>query len=249
MKAIVILGLFLFAHVCREAHAQQLEGNWNIIAPPTPDELASATSTRPMWKLNEEGMHILASRFTREDREQRNHIAIPEHLVREPFMRDTPSVVHISGGGWLIGFNGGEFMGGLWSTNEDGSQTKKLLSMADIHALFRTTSGVIVLEGLAHATLDNGSVYFVPASSWATAGARKIADIHSSPEASVQETPEAVLVTTNKAVLRVGSTGTIETLFECKSFFSTELYSFGRPHDLCQFAWIHCSFASEFNWL
>lgn len=95
MKAIVILGLFLFAHVCREAHAQQLEGNWNIIAPPTPDELASATSTRPMWKLNEEGMHILASRFTREDREQRNHIAIPEHLVREPFMRDTPSVVHL----------------------------------------------------------------------------------------------------------------------------------------------------------
>jgi hypothetical protein len=123
VKAIVIIGLFLFPQVCREAHAQQLEGNWSIIAPPTSEELASATSTLPTWKLNEEGMHIVASRFTREDREQRNHKALPEHLVREPFVRGTPSVVHISGGGWLIGFNGGEFMGGLWSTNEDGSQT------------------------------------------------------------------------------------------------------------------------------
>jgi hypothetical protein len=104
-------------------------------------------------------------------------------------------------------------MGGLWSTNEDGSQTKKLLSMVDIHALFPTTNGVIVLEGVAHMTGDDGGAYFVSASSWATAQARKLADLHSSPEASVQETPEAVLVATNKAVLRVASSGTIETLF------------------------------------
>jgi len=120
--------------------------------------------------------------------------------------------LHHADGSWLIGFDGGEFGGGLWSTNDDGSQTSLVLSREDIHALYHTNDGVIVLSGVAHATIDEGKVWFVFDTSWDKAAARLLCDLHGSPDASVQDSPSTVLVVTRSAVLRIGTSGSLETL-------------------------------------
>jgi hypothetical protein len=129
-------------------------------------------------------------------------------------MHGYPVSLQLADGGWLIGFDGGEFGGGLWATNDDGSRKLNILPDEDVHALFSTPDGVIVLSGLAHMGGDQGKAWFVPNSSWANAQVKPLYDLGSSPEASVQESTSAVLVVTDKAVSRVNSSGTLDKLID-----------------------------------
>jgi hypothetical protein len=208
------ISLWLLIQLNRSLYCQQPENDWSIVAAPSSNpNVTAALNSAPTWKVTQQGGNAVATPFTREDREQLSHIPLPPHFVRQTTMLGNASALRVVDG-WLIGFDGGEFEGGLWSTNEDGSQTKALLSNVDIHAMFQTTKGVVVLEGLAHIASDKGSAFFVPASSWASSAATKIADLHSSPEASVQESPDTLLIATNKAVLRLNAAGLLTTLFE-----------------------------------
>jgi hypothetical protein len=150
----------------------------------------------------------------RQDSEQSEDVPLPEYLTREPHMHGIPAVLYLDNGGWLIGFNWGEFEGGLWSANQDGSETKNLLPSVDVHALVPVPGGVVVLAGVAQATLDEGSAFFVPVSEWDKAKAFPILDLHSSPEAYIQKSPDTILVATNKAILRINASGVPQTLFE-----------------------------------
>jgi hypothetical protein len=193
-------------------HAQQLAGDWKVVpAPPVGSEELYATNI-PVWKLRNDGTYITPSHWTRRDGEKQAITSLPEHLTRDSLMHGAPSSLHLDSGGWLVGFNGGEFGGGLWSTSDDGSQTKLLVSQADVHGLIRTPDGIIVLIGLAHMALNQGNASFVPNSSWDRAEAHTIADLSASPEAWLQESPSTVLVATDKAILRVHTSGTVDTL-------------------------------------
>jgi hypothetical protein len=192
--------------------SQQLAGNWKIVPAPAIGSAELYATDVPVWKVREDGAVVTASHWTRRDREEQEKTFLPEHLTRDALMHGAPSSLRLDGGGWLIGFDGGEFDGGLWSTSEDGRQTKLLVHQADIHGLIRTPDGVIVLSGLAHATMDQGSAVFVPNSSWDKAEVHPISDLSSSPQAWVQDSPSTVLVVTNKAILRVHEVGTADTL-------------------------------------
>lgn len=194
--------------------AQQLTGNWSVVPAPAGDVYAFVASNPPTWKLRSYGEHVVASHWTRYDREQAQKVALPEHLLRDWEMRGVPVTFHLDHGGWLIGFDGGEFGGGLWSTNEDGSQTQHLLSSQDVHAIVPALGGAIVLAGVAHMSLDEGSAFWVPSSAWNSAEIHRIADLKSSPEASIQDSPSTVLVATNKEILRIDASGTLQRLFE-----------------------------------
>jgi hypothetical protein len=195
-------------------HAQKFVDEWMIVSPPTGDSSALEKSNLPFWKLHTDGTRIAVSRWTRQDSEQSENTPLPEHLTRKQRMHGVPTVLHLDSGGWIVGFNWGEFEGGLWSTNQDGSETKTLLSRADVHALFLVRGGVIALTGVAHLTLDEGDAFLVPVSEWDTAKAIHVLDLHSSPEASAQDSADTALVATNKAILRIDATGAIETLLE-----------------------------------
>jgi len=213
-----------FAIKAGNLQGQQLVGNWNVSFVPTADDIAWAGSTAPVWKLHMDGANIVASHVTSQDRRPNGAVALPEHF-RMPTTAGVPDTLqpparvpvslHLEGGGWLIGFDAGEWGGSLWSTNEDGSQTKNLL-WNNVHALFQVPGGVIVLVGLAHMTLDEGKAIFVPSSSWDTAEAHVLADLHSSPEASVQESPATIVVATHKAVLRISTSRLAQTVFEAQ---------------------------------
>jgi hypothetical protein len=111
--------------------AQQPIRNWSIVSPPSADATLSAESTAPIWKLRIQGTDIVASRMTRQERERSENLPLPEHFNQRPTSRSTPAVIHLEREGWLIGFNGGEFEGSLWSSDEDGSYL--VIAVANCH--------------------------------------------------------------------------------------------------------------------
>ncbi|MEL6371819.1 MAG: hypothetical protein AAFR03_14005 [Pseudomonadota bacterium] len=58
--------------------------------------------------------------------------------------------------GWIVGFNLGEFGGGLWWVDNEGNGQK--LSYENIHDIFWNGDNIIVTTGLAHLSLDGGSL-------------------------------------------------------------------------------------------
>jgi hypothetical protein len=61
--------------------------------------------------------------------------------------------------GWLLAYDGGEFGGGLWLTNQDGSETKRILSDNVRAVVPLDGSGILVLSGLAHMSTDSGNEF------------------------------------------------------------------------------------------
>ena len=64
--------------------------------------------------------------------------------------------------GWLIGIDAGEWGGGLWITNEDGTRSKQIV-MDNVRGLIPTSRGIFVLSGLAHMHIDFGNVLMLSA--------------------------------------------------------------------------------------
>jgi len=61
--------------------------------------------------------------------------------------------------GWLLAYDAGEFGGGLWLTNEDGSETRLILSDNVRGLVPLEGGGVLVLSGLAHMSMDFGNEF------------------------------------------------------------------------------------------
>jgi hypothetical protein len=59
---------------------------------------------------------------------------------------------------WLLGYDAGEWGGGLWLTNEDGSETKQILT-DNVREMVRLDNGILVLTGLAHMSLDFSNAF------------------------------------------------------------------------------------------
>src|SRR5579884_534003 len=60
--------------------------------------------------------------------------------------------------GWLLGFDHGDFGGGLWRTNDDGSVSRKLLN-ENVKKILPAAQGVLVLTGIVHLRFDTGRAY------------------------------------------------------------------------------------------
>ena len=64
-------------------------------------------------------------------------------------------------GGWLLGFNFGEWGGGLVWLSEDGKQQKRL-SDENVIEIIPYPTGAAVITGLTHLTRNRGEVLFIP---------------------------------------------------------------------------------------
>ena len=141
----------------------------------------------------------------------RKEQTIPPQLKLSKEMIGSRSLLKTSDG-WLIGFDAGEFGGGLWWFSQDGSNVKKLMG-ENVHAIYKTPSGVFVLAGLAHLGLDRGGLYqFVDTPE--KISLKYVTTLGASPEASMLDHDGNILIATMHGVLRVDKDARVRTIYK-----------------------------------
>ena len=73
--------------------------------------------------------------------EEPEKISLPQFLKLSKEMIGSRSLLRTADG-WLVGFDAGEFGGGLWWFNNEGDDNRKLLS-ENMHSILQTTNGVL----------------------------------------------------------------------------------------------------------
>jgi hypothetical protein len=112
--------------------------------------------------------------------------------------------------GWLLGFNAGEFGGGLWFADVDGKTQE--LSRERVRGFVGTQQGVLVFVGLAHLGFDSGKVLIVPYKFTSQTDLRTLADLDGAPEAVSKLSDDTALVITTHGVSQISSSGANKTL-------------------------------------
>jgi hypothetical protein len=141
---------------------------------------------------------------------KRTKVDLPPQVKLAKDMIGTRSLLRTSGG-WLIGFDAGEFGGGLWWFSRDGHDSKKLLS-ENVHAIYETSDGIFVLAGLAHLSMDNGEIdRFVDTPE--SVSVKYIVSLGGSPEASTVAPNGQIVVATTHSVLLVDG-GKVRDLYK-----------------------------------
>jgi hypothetical protein len=139
-----------------------------------------------------------------------------ERTYRHEFVGRRTSVQVANG--WIVGFDAGEFGGGLYWFNPDGSrhrQIKKTVGRYDsenVVDLIERKGTVLVLQGLDHLSLDRGKLLVLNPQKDGTWDAKVFADLGSRPQLCIEDRGESWLLVTNRAVLRVGTKGVIERM-------------------------------------
>jgi len=80
-----------------------------------------------------------------------NKVVLPPQLKPKEMMSGGKSTLKVleTYDGWLVGFDAGEFGGGLWWYRQDGKFDVQL-SSKNVHAIYKTQDGIFILGGLAH---------------------------------------------------------------------------------------------------
>jgi hypothetical protein len=136
--------------------------------------------------------------------------ALPPRLVHQQGMTGLRSATRFNDE-WLLAYDGGEFGGGLWLTNEDGSEAKRIFN-SDVQAVVTLEKGVLILSGLDHMGLDVGNalVYSAPRSMNVTL--QESIKLDGAPSAFAQETDGSVVFVTTHSLCRITKTGELKIL-------------------------------------
>jgi hypothetical protein len=136
---------------------------------------------------------------------------LPPQVKLSKEMIGTRSLLRTSDG-WLIGFDAGEFGGGLWWFSRDGHDAKKLLS-ENVHAIYETPDGIFVLAGLAHLSLDSGEINRI-VDTPENISVKYLVSLGGSPEASTVGPSGQIVVATTHSVLLVDGVGKVRDLYK-----------------------------------
>jgi hypothetical protein len=144
------------------------------------------------------------------ERETPAKIIFPPHFVRNKEMLGKATVIK-AGDGWLIGFNAGEFGGGLWWSNADGSKTKRL-SDENVQVMVNRGKEILVLTGLAHLGTDEGSIYsYLPSDH--INPLIQVSDLGSAPGAAVLQEDGTLLIATERRILKLSPDNRLQELY------------------------------------
>lgn len=191
----------------------------NLKEPDAPEGWIQAPSSRvdpALWECAGYGGSWIVSlqegavRIKKLSDEKTETVSLPQFLKLSKEMVGSRSLLRAADG-WLVGFDAGEFGGGLWWFNNEGDVHRKLLS-ENVHSILQTTNGVFVLVGLAHLSLDNGKIYQFTE----TADEVKVtmlADLGGSPEASTVDPEGRIVIATPKSVLAFDYSGNVQELY------------------------------------
>lgn len=123
--------------------------------------------------------------------------------------------------GWLVGFDKGEFGGGLYWFNDKGTEHKRITS-GNIKNLFEINGEIYVTEGLAHITISRGQIFKVKEENNKWKVEKKI-DLPNAPYSTTLTKDNEFLIVTSKGLLKVNKDFEIETLVE-EGFWRYYLY-------------------------
>jgi hypothetical protein len=208
-KQILSLALLLFAM----PHKGQVLGSnpafpvgWIEAPAPSQDSaLQCANYSRHEWSVERSsGINLYDSSV-----DKRPGAVLPSGFVLTKEMPGRAIVQKVVDG-WLVGFNAGEFGGGLWWSDESGRRTRKLTG-ENVRAFVPRGDAVLVFTGLAHLSIDEGKIYsFTTKDSGALV---LIADIGSEPSAAVMGDAGIVFIATHIGVLRLTTDNRLEQLY------------------------------------
>ena len=134
---------------------------------------------------------------------------LPRGFNREKGMIGNEALLKITHG-WLVGFDAGEFGGGLWFVDSVGQSHK--LTGENVHGLMSTPQGTLVFVGLSHLGLDTGKVLLVDDSSGVVPTVRSLLDLDGAPKAITPVSARSAIVVTTQGVSEVNSSGGSQTL-------------------------------------
>src|SRR5579863_4805635 len=142
--------------------------------------------------------------------EEPEQVPLPQQLKLSKEMHGSRSLLRTADG-WLVGFDAGEFGGGLWWFNNEGDENQKLLS-ENVHAIYHTRDGVFALVGLAHLSLNSGQIYQFTETA-EEVRVTHLADLGGSPEASTVDSDGRFVVATPRSVVAVDYAGNLRELY------------------------------------
>lgn len=107
--------------------------------------------------------------------------------------------------GWLVGFDGGEFDGGLWWFAPDG-KSRVRLSDANVHGFAAVAGRTFAVTGLAHGPYNDGTVVEIVREhgTWRSV---PFANLPTAPDTATAEPPGSLLVLTDAGLVRVDAKG------------------------------------------
>jgi len=117
-----------------------------------------------------------------------------------------------AGADWLVGFDAGEFGGGLWWTSQDGKRTK-LLTRENVQAFIQRDKDVLVFTGLSHMGYDRGAAYLFR-STGDDGEITRIADLDSAPSAALLENNGSVLIAVSNGVVTLRPDESVVRLYK-----------------------------------
>jgi hypothetical protein len=113
--------------------------------------------------------------------------------------------------GWLLAYDAGEWGGGLWLTNEDGSKTKRILS-DNVRAVIPTQGGILVLSGLTHMGIDFGNAFIFSNPDGLEIALQHAVHLDGEPSAPAMERDGSVLFVTTHGLWRITKSGELQRL-------------------------------------
>ena len=207
----IVFDVILISHCYAQTNG--LPSDWIETMPPSEQishgsSLACANYSAREWKvsLTPRGVQVIDSS------EEKVADALPPNFVKTRQMRGHATTMKTADG-WLVGFDAGEFGGGLWWSSENG-ETTKLLSEENVHALIPREDVVLVLTGLDHMGSNVGAISaYRPSSRTTSRSLTSIAELDSAPDAAAITENGDLIVVTQGSVLNFGKNNHVETLF------------------------------------
>jgi hypothetical protein len=112
---------------------------------------------------------------------------------------------------WLLAYDGGEWGGGLWLTNDDGSKTKRIVS-DNVRAVVPIDGGILVLSGLAHMSIDFGNAFIFSNPNGLNITLQHTVHLDGEPSAYAKEPDGSILFVTTYGLCRITKSGELKRL-------------------------------------
>jgi hypothetical protein len=171
------------------------------------DELLCANHSSSEWHVTVKPGAVQVSHTSDE-----KHPKLPPHFnLRIP--AEGRIVVAKAGTGWLIGNDAGEFGGGLWWTNNDGRENKRL-SGENVHVILTRQNELLVFTGLAHMGSDEGKVYAYRPAVQSAGDLVELADLGSAPNAALIDNNETVLIAAQTRIIALDPSNHVRVLYQ-----------------------------------
>ena len=120
------------------------------------------------------------------------------------------SAMHLENA-WLLAYDSGEWGGGLWLTNEDGSKAKRIVT-DNVRAVVPIDGGILVLSGLSHLQMDFGNAFIFSNPDGLNISLKRSVHLDGQPSASAKEPDGSVLFVTTQGLRRITKSGELQKL-------------------------------------